>query len=260
MLGGLATGDVSTAAIYRVDPTSGSTTLVGHLPLAVHDAAGGSIGGQAFVFGGGGAATTATVQSWSPATSAETASLPRPRSDLASATIGGTTFLVGGFDGSTLDAVVLATSDGKSFVPKGVLMQPVRYPAVAAADGGVWVIGGVTGTSEGSTADTNTIQRVDARTGQTTVVGHLPMPLGHASAVDVGGELVVAGGRTGTTPSDQVLRIDTVTGAVTLVGRLPGPRSDAGAVVVGDTGYLLGGEVSGPTHPLDSVVELHAAP
>jgi non-specific serine/threonine protein kinase len=260
MLGGLATGDVSTTAVYRVDPASGSTTLVGHLPLAVHDAAGGAIGGKALVFGGGGAATTAIVQSWSPATSAETASLPRPRSDLASATIDGTTFLVGGFDGSTLDAVVLATSDGKSFVPKGTLVQPVRYPAVAAADGAVWVIGGVTGTSEGSTADTDTIQRIDARTGQTTVVGHLPMPLGHASAVDVGGELVVAGGRTGTAPSDQVLRIDTVTGAVTPVGTLPGPRSDAGATVVGDTAYLLGGEVSGPTHPLNSVVELHAAP
>lgn len=260
LLGGLTTGDVSTSAIYRVDPSSGSSDLVGHLARAVHDTAGGTFGGQALVFGGGSSTTTAMVQAWSSGTAAEAAPLPRPRSDLASAAVSGTTFLVGGFDGTTLDPAVLATSDGKSFVPAAKLAQPVRYPAVAAAGDAVWVIGGVTGTAEGSSADTDIIQRIDPRTGQATVVGHLPMPLGHASAVDFGGQLMVVGGRTGTTPTDQILRVDTATGAVTSIGKLPGPLSDAGSVVVGDTAYLLGGEVSGPAHPLDSVVEMHVTP
>lgn len=260
LLGGLTTGDVSTAAVYRLDPSKGSGALAGHLERVVHDAAGGSIGGQAIVFGGGSSSTTALVQSWSTGTAMEVASLPRPRSDLAATSIGDTTFLVGGFDGTTIDPVVLATSTGKSFVAAGSLAQPVRYPAVAAAAGAIWVIGGVTGTSEGSTEDTDVIQRIDGRTGQVSVVGHLPMALAHAAAIDVNGQLLVAGGRVGATPSDQVFRVDTSTGGVMPVGTLPEPRSDAGSAVIGDTAYLLGGELDGPTHPLDSVVEIGIAP
>jgi len=88
------------------------------------------------------------------------------------------------------------------------------------------------------------------------VVGHLPVPLAHASAFELGGRLYIAGGSSGPTHTDTVWSIDTNTGVVTPVGKLPGPRSDAAAVVRGGAAWLIGGEASGPAAPLDTVVEL----
>jgi hypothetical protein len=69
----------------------------------------------------------------------------------------------------------------------------------------------------------------------------------------VGGRLLVAGGRRGSTASDAVLEIVPSPFAVRGVGTLPGPRADAAGAVVGDVAYLVGGEDTGP---LDTIVEL----
>jgi hypothetical protein len=42
-------------------------------------------------------------------------------------------------------------------------------------------------------------------------------------------------------------------------GHLPEAVSDAGSVVAGGVGYLVGGEVTGPAEPLDTVVTLRAS-
>jgi len=148
LLGGLVSGDVSTAAVYRIDPGTGVAVRAGGLVRAVHDAAGALISGRALVFGGGSSATVDDVQAWSGGPSAVVSRLPQARSDLASATIGSTTYLLGGFDGTALVPGVLATSDGVQFRDVGRLAQPVRYPAVAVAASRIWVIGGLLGTSE----------------------------------------------------------------------------------------------------------------
>ena len=264
VLGGLTTGDVSTSSVSELDPETGAVSGVGRLGSAVHDAAGALIGGRAYVFGGGAASTVATVQAWDPAaggTAARAGALPQARSDVAAVTVGSTTYVLGGFDGSALTGSILATTDGTSFRPVGALAQPVRYPAVATdAQGRVWVFGGELGSSESAAAggQTDAIQRFDPATGTTSVVGHLPQALGHASAFSLGGRMFVAGGRSAGSPLTSVWQVDAARASVSAAGTLPGPRSDAAAAVIGATAYLVGGERSGPVDPLSSVVEVKA--
>jgi hypothetical protein len=258
VLGGLATGDTSTSDVVRVDPASGDAQLIGHLALAVHDSAGAAIGGRFFVFGGGSFSTVAVVQAFAAGSTTEAARLPEARSDLSATTLDGTTYIVGGFNGSTMTPDILATTDGVSFRPVAELAVPVRYAAVAGLGSALWVIGGVTSTSEGGTpVETDAVQRIDLVSGKVTVAGHLPQAMGHATAVVLDGQIFVLGGRSGSVPSAAIWRLDPASGALALAGHLPEAVSDAGSVTVGGVSYLVGGEVTGPTAPLDTVVVLH---
>jgi hypothetical protein len=257
VLGGLATGDTSTSRIVDVDPVSGASQITGHLDLAVHDSAGAAIGGRFFVFGGGSTSTVSVVQAFAAGVTNEVARLPEARSDLSSASLDGTTYIVGGFNGSAMTPDVLATVDGLSFRPVADLAVPVRYAAVAALANTLWVVGGVTSTSEGGTpTETDVVQKVNLLTGQVTVTGRLAQPLGHATALVLDGQIFVLGGRSGTAPSAVIWRLDPTSGVLAPAGQLPGPVSDAGSVTVGGVGYLVGGEVTGPAEPLNTVVAL----
>ena len=258
VLGGLATGDTSTSRVVQVDPASGGSRITGSLAVAVHDSAGAVIDGRFFVFGGGSTSTVPTVQAWTAGPATAVARLPEARSDLSATTLDGTTYIVGGYDGSAMTPDVLATTDGESFSPVARLAIPVRYAAVAGFGSTLWVVGGLTSTSEGGTTDTDAVQKVDVVSGQVAVVGRLPQPIGHATALLLGGQIFVLGGRSGDVPIATIFRLDPASGALTVAGQLPRAMSDAGAVVVGGVGYLVGGEITGPGEPLDTVVALHA--
>jgi hypothetical protein len=257
VLGGLATGDTSTSRVVQVDPASGDSRVAGALAVAVHDSAGAVIGGRFFVFGGGSASSVPVVQAWTAGSATAMASLPDARSDLSAATLARTTYLVGGYDGSAMTPAVLATTDGLTFRQVARLAIPVRYAAVAGIGTTLWVVGGVTSTSEGGTTETDAVQKVDLVSGLVTVTGRLPEPMGHATALTLDGQIFVLGGRSGTVPSATILRLDPASGALTPAGDLPQAVSDAGSVAVGGVGYLVGGEVTGPAQPLDTVVALH---
>ena len=187
------------------------------------------------------------------------AHLPRARSDLAAAVVDTTTYITGGFDGARLSPYVVSTTDASTFRIAGTLATAVRYPAVAAIGHSVFVIGGSTAATESSAAgQVDLVQRFDTDTGRTTVVGHLPHTLAHASAFVLGGRIFVAGGVEGRTPLDAIYRVDGA--SVQSAGRLPGPRSDAAVVTIGDRAWLLGGEDGGPAAPLDTVVLLRLTP
>jgi hypothetical protein len=257
VLGGLTTGDTSTSRIVDVDPASGVSRIAGHLALSVHDGAGAVIGGRFFVFGGGSTSTVSVVQAFTAGVATPAARLPEARSDLSAATLDGTTYIVGGFNGSVMTPDVLATTDGMSFRPVARLAVPVRYAAVAGLADNLWVVGGVTSTSEGGTpVETDVVQKVNLLSGRVTVTGRLPQPMGHATAFILDGHVFVAGGRSGTEPSAAIWRLDPATGALAPAGHLPGPVSDAGSVTIDGVGYLVGGEVTGPAQPLDTVVAL----
>lgn len=258
ILGGITAGGASSDAVLSVEPSSGAVLTPGQLEEPVYAAAGAVLGTTAFVFGGQSYAPVAAVQAWDGAGAAVlSGNLPAPRSELSAAVVASTAYLLGGFDGPTVIADVLASQDGAHFAMVGELPEPVGYGAVAVdGAGGIWVAGGDTG-PDGTTA-TDDIQRFDPATGASSVVGHLPVAVGHAAAFFLDGYLYVAGGLTGTGPVSTIWRFDPTTGQVSAAGSLPGPRYDAGSVMVGRNGYLVGGYADSPSAPLSTVVQLSA--
>jgi hypothetical protein len=288
ILGGLGQRSAATAAVRRLNPVTGGTTVAGRLIAPTHDAAGATLRGRDFLFGGGNPASVATVQELGRPKAATVAGrLPGPRSGLAAVTIGGTAYLLGGYDGAGYAADVLATTDGRAFHVVARLPVPVRYPAVAALGGQIWVFGG-----QASTGPTSDIQRVTlpaasqpstsppstsppstgqpstsrpsagTATGRAVVVGRLPQPVTGASAFTLGGTLFVAGGqvshRPGMVISGQVLSYHPGHPAVTVAGQLPVPVAGAGVAVTGGTAYLIGGNDG--IRPVPAVTRIQLAP
>jgi len=253
--GGLNGAGTTTDVIWRIDPAIGRATTLGHLAAAVHDAGGAALGSTGLVLGGGRSGPGTVVQSVGAAgTSALTGRLPVARADLVAVSVGGQVLVVGGGTPARYDLSVLATADGRHFRKVASLQQGVRYPAVAALDGRIYVVGGST-----PSGDTRDIQVVDPASGSVIVAGRLPFGLSHASAFVVGGELLVAGGRRAGLAQSAVWRLQIgANGLVSAIpiGRLPYPVSDAAAVVLNRTGYLLGGEGARVGVPLDTVISL----
>ncbi len=243
IVGGLTAAGTTTAAVTLLNPVTGRTTAAGRLATAVHDAGGAWTGGRPEVFGGGSVASLATVQALDGGrTAATVGSLPGARSDLTAVSLDRTTYLVGGYDGTSYDGEVLATTNGIRFKGVAHLPVPVRYPAVVAEGGRIWVLGGQT--PAGPTTD---IQRVDVTTGQAAVVGHLPVATQAATAFTLGGLIYLAGGQVpggaaGTlVTTGAVLAVDPAGSSVSHAGSLPVPVANAAAAAVGGTVYLIGG-------------------
>ena len=245
LLGGLTTGNTSSSGIYTLDTSDGSLSHVGDLTGPLHDAAAAVVGSQDVVFGGGATTTVGTVQAFpAPAatgkvgaagpTAAVVGSLPSPRSDAAEVTIGTTGYVVGGYDGVNADAAVLATTDGHTFRSVASLPIPVRYPAVSALGGEIYVFGGqaITGADAGNPVDT--VQVIDPGRHTATIAGHLPEPLSGAVAVTLAGHLYVLGGES-TVPQPSTTGIGS-----TQLG--PSSTSNPGA---GKSGAITDGYLSG---------------
>jgi N-acetylneuraminic acid mutarotase len=272
VLGGLAPGDVTTGRVVTVRIGSYAAALAGQLREPVHDVAGVALAGRAVVFGGGAATESSDIQAWSGGTSRVIGALPEGRSDAAVAVVDATAYVVGGFDGQGMTRSILASTDGRSVHPVGRLRVGVRYPAVAAYRGSVWVFGGQLATTEGTSsgAQSDVIQRFDVATGKTVVVGHLPRTLGHAMAFRTGhrcrvagrlrlgvrypavaafaGRIYVFGGEQATTAgsaggpeTDAIQMFDPGIGRTRVVGHLPRTLGHAAAFTLGGNLYLAGG-------------------
>jgi hypothetical protein len=278
VLGGLTAGGASANGVYSVRTRTGGVRRIGALGVAVHDAAGAVTGGQALVFGGGSSTSIATVQGFPlpgghGGATAHPAPLPKARSDLSAVTVGATTYLLGGYDGTRPDAAVLATTDGRTFRTVAALRVPVRYAAVAALGGKIFVFGGLAVTGPHAGAPVNTIQAVDPARHTCSVIGQLPEPLAGAAAVTLAGEVFVAGGEStvpqhmtpgmGTTqfralgprvgesggaPTSTVSTIwafQPATGRLLPAGLLQVPVSHAAIAVSGSAAWIVGGESHG---------------
>jgi hypothetical protein len=142
LAGGLTAQDTSTDSVTGLNPVTGATRPVALLAAATHDAAGVILGGRAFLFGGGTAASVPTVQAIAPGIASATGiqaavvgQLPTARSDASAVTSGSVAYVIGGYDGASWSPRVLATVDGRHFRVAARLRVPVRYAAVAAAGG-----------------------------------------------------------------------------------------------------------------------------
>src|SRR5207302_2649611 len=68
--------------------------------------------------------------------------LPQPASDVGAAVIGNVAYIVGGYTGSRALDTVVAYQPGQPARVVGHLPAPLRYPAVAAANGRLIIVGG----------------------------------------------------------------------------------------------------------------------
>ena len=240
--GGLDIADRSTRGVFRLDPSSGRLTLLGTVPRAFHDAAGGLIGGRLFIFGGGAAQGTATVQVFDPRTrrGAIVSQLPRALSDFSAARLGRTLYLVGGYDGRIPRREVYGTTDGRHFFLAGRLPIALRYPAVAAVGTSLIVAGGVS--SSGTRA---AVYAFDPRVARARLIGQLPRAVAHASAVTLGRTVYVIGGvdAHGRTVGS-VMAIDAGRGAIATVAAVA-RVSDAAVLALGARALIVGGAANG---------------
>jgi len=108
--------------------------------------------------------------------------------------MGTTAYLVGGYDGTIADGAVLATTNGRTFRTVASLPVAVRYPAVAALSGKIFVFGGQAITGPQAGQPTDSIQVIDPARHVASVVGRLPETLSGAAAVTLGGHIYVVGG------------------------------------------------------------------
>ncbi len=268
----LASG-ASSSDVGLLSVSTGKLTSIATLPSPTHDAASAVLGAKAFLFGGGQSAPVATVQAVTlPVASAASGSgagvvtgqLPQARSDDEAVTLGGTAYVVGGYDGAAGDPAVLATQDGVNFSTVVTLPVGVRYPAVAAAGGRIYVFGGEA-TSGGTTTEYTTptgtttpppgqqvavVQVIDPQTGSASVVGYLPHAVQGAAAFELGGHIYLAGGDSnepGTTPSSgsTIWSFDPANDSFRVAGHLAAPVAYAAVAVVGRAVWLVGGERDG---------------
>lgn len=180
--------------------------------------------------------------------------LPDPRYGYGLGTVGGKAYLVGGSSqGQGFSDEILALDDDGNSGVVGHLPEPLLEPAVAAADGSVYIFGGATEPSEGSLpTTTDRIYRFEPGSGQVEqLVGTtLPHPVSSASAVELGGRIYVIGGLeiSGTDGDgaidweDTIARFDPSSESVsTMDARLPTGRGQMSAVGLDDSILLFGG-------------------
>jgi hypothetical protein len=256
VVGGLEPNGSSTSGVFSLSVPGGTATTLPGLPVGLHDAAAAPLGNRLLIFGGGDPVATDLTQSLSLASPTSPAvplgHLPQPRADAAAVTIGLTTYVVGGYTGSAPDASVLATSDGVDFRVVATLPVPVRYPAVAALAGKIYVLGGEAITGQNAGQPVNVVQVVDPVQGQVTMGSPMPVALDGAAAGVAGGTLYVAGGVTAPgDPTAAVWAFDPTSGRLLQAGHLPVAVANAGATVVGSRLWLVGGETAGGTPVAD---------
>jgi YVTN family beta-propeller protein len=240
LLGGLTAADTSTDQVL-VARASGAR-LAGRLPSPRHDTAAVGIGPFAYLFGGGdGVSQLDQIVRVTPSTGAATVvgRLPAASSDSSAATLGGTAYIVGGYTGSRWLDTIVAWRPGTAARVVARLPVPLRYAAVAAADGRLVIAGGSLETNTASTA----VYAYTPGLAAPVRLGSLPAPTTHASAAALGSTVYVIGGR-GAAPGSatgRIVAIDSRSGRTWAAGSLRSPRSDLTAVATGGRILLAGG-------------------
>ena len=151
-----------------------------------------------------------------------------------------TIYIVGGYTGQTPLRTILAWRPGESARVVATLPKPLRYAAVAALGGALYIAGGTSG--EAASSD---IYRFYPREGRLVRLGRLPAPLTHAAAAVVGERIYVFGGRSASADG-QTRRILEIRpdGTAHEAGLLPRALSDMAAVALGGKVVLAGGRDS----------------
>lgn len=247
LAGGLDAAQHSTNGVFELNPTSGTLAQIGSVPEPFHDAGGALLGTTLFIFGGGAAQSSASVQAFNLRnhTGSIVAQLPRPTSDLAVATVGRSVYLIGGYDGRTPRNEIYRTDDGRHFTLVDRLPVGLRYPAVVNVGTSIVIAGGTS-----SRGPTGAVYQFDATSRHIRLIGQLAAPVAHASAIETSsGTVYILGGDT----AGSISRVDLAAHTIrSVVGTVE--VTDAGAVAYGNGALLIGGDVGG--HPVATVSQI----
>ncbi len=174
--------------------------------------------------------------------------------------LAGRVYLAGGYSATGNDPAVLSSSDGRRWSTAAELALPVRFPAVVADRGAIFVVGGEVLRS-GVPAPVAQVQEIVPGERRARVVAELPVAVSGAEAWVAAGSLYVAGGDTqlsltgaGSLTSGSIWSFDPRRHLFELAGELSQPVSHAGVTLVGGTTFLVGGEFQG--QPVASVQEV----
>jgi N-acetylneuraminic acid mutarotase len=236
------------------DPVANQWTAGPDLPSALGDAAAISYNGKMYVFGGG--AEGAVVKSalvfngskWSAAPEWD---LPARRIYPVATVMAGRVFIAGGLTkaGDIAHAETTMWSRSlskpeKDWKTHAAIPSPRRSNfALAAANGKIFLFGGVTETDSGYTNLDDAFE-YDPAADRWKALPRLPVARRAWFALEVAGRIRLYGGYTNTFEKD-IFRIDLATGAASLDGSLLNGVADARFVLIGDTVISAGGE-SGP--------------
>jgi hypothetical protein len=199
-----------------------------------------------------------TLSAWTPAPP-----LPEPAFFMGAAAWNGTIYATGGWDGQRLLSSVYSAdigSDGtlsawtsRRSLPEGV------YTHAAVSNGTLYVLGGAV---EGGSLIQNTVYHApinaDKSLGGWGTTSPLPQPLSNHAAAVSGGRVIVAGGWTGTSPTESVVSADIAAdqtlGGWAALPSLPQPIYMLGGAVAGGYLYVSGGMNNLAQTPVQSTV------
>jgi hypothetical protein len=161
--------------------------------------------------------------------------LPHPVHDAAAAMLSGRLFVFGG-GASTVEDVVQSVDvhSGTSSIA-GHLPMPLADLQAASDGHTAYLIGGYDGHTPQAA--------VWATTNGTSFrkVATLPTGVRYPAVAMLDGQIVVAGGQSGSGAVNSVWSVDPATGKVTAAGRLPQPISEGAAFVLGGRLFVAGG-------------------
>lgn len=130
------------------------------------------------------------------------------------------------------------TTHGTGWIPLAPAMTARQEVAVAALNGKLYLIGGISGN-----AILSSVEQYDPATNQWTLVAPLPRPRHHAAAASDGAAIYVVGGYESLTfdPQSSVYRYDPGTNRWTEVAPLPAARGALAAAAIDGMIYAVGG-------------------
>jgi DNA-binding beta-propeller fold protein YncE len=258
LLGGLNSADTSTADVRTI--AGGRVRTIGRLPSVFHDGAAVRIGSAIYEFGGGdGIRQLDQVLRVDPTTGTaiRAGSLPAPSSDHAAAVLAGQAYIVGGYTGRSWLNTIVGWRPGKSARVVARLPTPLRYAAVAAAQGKIVVAGGSLPNGDVSRA----VYIFDPTSGELHRVGSLPAATTHAGAAVLDKRVLVIGGRSAraNTPTSTIVAIDPESGRIRVAGHLRRPVSDAAVTTLGRTVVVAGGRDRSTVAQLTSLAAISSS-
>jgi N-acetylneuraminic acid mutarotase len=155
------------------------------------------------------------------------------------AALNGRLYVVGGIgEGPTIVATVDFRDDDNIWYPAAPLPRPLLQPAVRAAGGRVYSIGGFVD-AQGSAVDS--VFAYDPQSNQWQARAPLPSPRGAAAAAVIGGLIYVGGGRRANDAVDDFAVYDPALDRWTELPALPTARESLSAAALDGIFYAIGG-------------------